>query len=479
MLIEAFQQTDTGLSEMLALADSSPLGDVRKCLGDAKSLRAKLDAFCAKSALLVAAVEHHGDSGTGVLVETAGVSRREAHSHTKTAKRLREMPRLRKAVESGQVSFRNATRLAKAADSTSTDAVESDTELLAKAATLTDDQFARTARRWSRDHQADQGEAQHARLRQRRSLRIFDGNDGMKHLRGCLDPVTGTRFANRLRRAAKGLYDADKKGTASGSAGERRSFDQCMADALEVLTTGSGSIGFGSGSNACETPRPGHAEISIIAQLDESSGRLVAEVTGGEPLPPSILEELMCNSTLTGVLFSSKGVPLWQGYTKRSATAAQLKALRARDQGCIGCGANPVICQAHHVMPWSKGGSTDVTNMVLVCWNCHNKIHHHNWQVTRRHGKPTLVPPNGPNYGPARAEPPTTQTPRHIYQTRPPPKRSRDGQRKNKQFVPKAPKGGPNRRRETPEDTPITRSIRPNDRQSKRRPKFDGGRLPV
>ena len=88
-----------------------------------------------------------------------------------------------------------------------------------------------------------------------------------------------------------------------------------------------------------------------------SSGRLVAElVTGGDPLPPSILDELMCNSTLTGVLFSSKGVPLWQGYTKRSATAAQLKALRARDQGCIGCGANPVICQAHHVMPWSKGG---------------------------------------------------------------------------------------------------------------------------
>ncbi len=295
--------------------------------------------------------------------------------------------------------------------------------MLKKAASLTDDQFARTARRWSRDHQSDQGEARHARLRQRRSVRIFDGDDGMKHLRACLDPVTGARMTNRLRNFAKALYDSDKQSAAISRSFRRRSFDQCMADALDALTAGSGG---GSGAS-CATSLSGYAEISVVAHLDHASGRLVAELVGGDPLPPSILDELMCNSTLTGVLFSSKGVPLWQGYTKRSATAAQLKALRARDQGCIGCGANPVICQAHHVMPWSKGGGTDITNMVLVCWNCHDKIHHHNWQVTRRNGKRTLIPPNGPNYGPARAERPLTQTPRHARQTRPPPSRSHKG----------------------------------------------------
>ncbi len=429
MLIEAFRRADENISEMLSCLGSAPLADLRTCIGDGKSMRARLEMFFAQAAHLIASVERHGDGGAGVLVEAAGVSRREAQRHTQTAKRLGEMPRLREAVESGRVSFRNAERLTKAASETSSAAIESDTELLEKAASLNDDQFARTARRWSRDHQSDNGEAEHARLRQRRSLRIFDGDDGMKHLRACLDPVTGTRIANRMRHAAKGLYDSDKKSAANGIASERRSFDQCMADALDVLTTGSDSMGSGSSSTACPTSRPGHAEISVVAHLDQGSSRLVAELVGGDPLPPSVLDELICNSTLTGVLFSSKGVPLWQGYTKRSATGAQLKALRARDQGCIGCGASPLICQAHHVMPWSKDGSTDIDNMVLVCWNCHNKIHHHNWQITNRHGRRILIPPNGPNYGPARAEPPVTQTPQHTRNTRPPPNGSRGGRR--------------------------------------------------
>ncbi len=320
---------------------------------------------------------------------------------------------------SGRVSFRNAERLTKAAGATSSAAVESDIELLGLAASLTDDQFVRVAKRWSRVHQPDHGEALHARLRRRRSLRFFEDDDGMTHLHGCFDPVTGARIANRMRQVAKRSYKSDKKAAGASSSFERRSFDQCMADALDVLTTGSGSA-----RSAC-MPTPGRpAEISVVAHLNDESSGLVAEIVGGDPLPPSVLDELMCNSTLKGLLFGSKGVPLWQGYSKRSATPAQINALTARDQGCIGCGINPALCQAHHVMPWSKGGSTDITNMVLVCWKCHNKIHHHNWQIIRQDGKPELIPPNGPNYGPARAEQPITQTPRHNHGIRPPPNRS-------------------------------------------------------
>ncbi len=311
MVLEAIRRMDADASELLAGVNSAPLADLRSSLGGAKSVRAKLEAFLAQAAHLIAVVERHGDGGAGVLVEEAGVSRREARSHTQTAKQLREMPRLRDAVKSGQVSFRNATRLANAASSTSSDAVDSDPELLAQAASLTEDQFARTARRWSRDHQSDQGEAQHERLRKRRSLRVVNGDDGMKHLHGSFDPVTGTRIANRIRHVAKDLYNNDKKAAAYGGC-ERRSFEQCMADALDALTGGSGL----ASSNACTSTRPRPAEITVVAHLNESSGRLVAEVTGGEPLPPSILDELMCNSILTAVLFSSKGVPLWQGYTK-------------------------------------------------------------------------------------------------------------------------------------------------------------------
>ncbi|MDE0066370.1 MAG: HNH endonuclease [Acidimicrobiaceae bacterium] len=70
--------------------------------------------------------------------------------------------------------------------------------------------------------------------------------------------------------------------------------------------------------------------------------------------------------------------------------------MTARDQGCIGCRANPLWCRAHHVVWWSKNGTTDLNNLVLVCDGCHRKIHEHNWtdhqnQETRKY---CLKPPD-------------------------------------------------------------------------------------
>ena len=115
------------------------------------------------------------------------------------------------------------------------------------------------------------------------------------------------------------------------------------------------------------------------------------------------LDLLSCNAALTGVLYGTAGTPLWQGTTKRTATAAQLKALIARDGGCIGCGCHPALCQARHIRPVCRGGPTTVANMTLLCWHCHNKVHHNQWQVRRRNGRLVLEPPVRARWGPARA----------------------------------------------------------------------------
>ncbi len=79
------------------------------------------------------------------------------------------------------------------------------------------------------------------------------------------------------------------------------------------------------------------------------------------------------------------------------------------NEHCIGCGANPLWCRAHHIIWWSKNGPTDVDNLVLVCDDCHHKIHDHGWQVYKHPetGKYKLKPPN-----PAE-KPNATQTPQH------------------------------------------------------------------
>ena len=384
---------------------------------------------------------------------------------------------------------------------------------------MTDDQFAREARRWTASHQPDRGEASFRRRRRaRRWLRLWDGDSGMTQLRGELDPVTGERIRNRLEAEARRLRRSDTgKACGAGDGGDggggdggvggdgggdgKRSFAQAMADALDGLTDIGTSIGRIAGGSAggrgpagSSDPDPagrsgndhtgspatnsagapartngttgdsatlfgtsagGHqaggsgsrrkgsrggqggrgsrgpgdrsgertasdsdgvcdcgrkkrggrpiADIAVVSHVDSVTGELVSQLATGEPLPPSVLDLLSCNAALTGVLYDTAGTPLWQGTTRRTATAAQLKALIARDGGCIGCGCHPALCQAHHIRPVCRGGLTTIANMTLLCWHCHNKVHHNQWRVLRRNGRLVLEPPVRTRWGPARA----------------------------------------------------------------------------
>ena len=136
-----------------------------------------------------------------------------------------------------------------------------------------------------------------------------------------------------------------------------------MADALEALT----ADGTGNGANRRTGRR---ADISIVQHLSADGTRDFAEIAGGAVIPQSVLEEHMCNARVTGIVFSDKGVPLWHGHTKTIATEAQFRALIAKYGGCAGCGAPPLLCQAHHIKPVSQGGATDITNMIPLCWHC-------------------------------------------------------------------------------------------------------------
>ena len=395
MLIEAARRAEAAAKEMLALVTEGSVScaEILDALAVSKAIAGVNSAFQVAGAAAVAGRERHGDGGAEVLAASAGLSRREAHSQVKTAEALREVPEAFDAVAEGRVSATNAKQLAAAVERTSTSDVGSDCELLAKAASMRPEQFAREARRWVIDREHDDGESEHRRQRARRCVRVWDGDDGMVHLRGEFDTVTGRRIGNRLRAEAARMYDADKKNS-QDSDSQRRSFQQCMADALDNLTTTNN--GAGGGGKAI-------ADICVVAHVDDATGKLIAELPGGDRLPRSVLEEIACNAKWTGMVYDARGALLWQGHTKRTATAAQLKALKALYGGCFACGTDFDMCQAHHVKPVSEGGPTDVDNMVPACWGCHNKIHYFGWQVHGPPGKRTLHPPDPVTYGPAHA----------------------------------------------------------------------------
>ena len=117
-----------------------------------------------------------------------------------------------------------------------------------------------------------------------------------------------------------------------------------------------------------------------------------------------MLEQLSCNAKLTGVVYDRTGKPIWRTESRRTVTESQWQLLIAKWGGCFHCGANPGICQGHHIEPASRGGPTKLDNLVPACWTCHHRIHHDGWQIHKRpDGNHTLHPPDTVRFGPARA----------------------------------------------------------------------------
>ncbi|HET8589495.1 MAG TPA: HNH endonuclease signature motif containing protein, partial [Nakamurella sp.] len=68
-----------------------------------------------------------------------------------------------------------------------------------------------------------------------------------------------------------------------------------------------------------------------------------------------------------------------------------------RDKGCafLGCDIPPAWCEAHHIIWWSQGGVTDISNGVLLCRRHHVLIHQGHWRVEQDPdgGRPWIIPP--------------------------------------------------------------------------------------
>ncbi|MCY4175346.1 MAG: DUF222 domain-containing protein [Acidimicrobiaceae bacterium] len=460
MILEAAERAGTAAADLLAAvsAGTASTGELRKVLDATRSITATLSAAQTGAAELIARRERHGDGGVEVLASSAGLPQREAHSQVATAAALQKVPKLRDAVQAGDIPQANARRLADAITKTGSAAVAGDAGLLAQAKSMRPEQFAKTAQRWIGAQQADDGTAEYLRQRARRYLKIYDTEDGMIALHGEFDKITGTRLRNRLSHTAGRLLDADKKLPEA----QRRKFPQCMADAFEhhiarprstdaAASTGTGcrcdtgsgdASSDGAGGGCTQQPRCKDAgrsvadavsagegagggwiaDITVLAHVDEATGELIGELSDGSRLPAAVLDALSCNARWTGLVFNRAGDAIWRSRSSRTVTETQWRTLQATYGGCFHCGAPAGMCQAHHITPYAKGGATSLDNLIMVCWNCHHKIHHHNWRIHEHaDGSHTLHPPDNPatqpRYGPAHAPDPPEPPPQAPTRT--------------------------------------------------------------
>jgi hypothetical protein len=93
---------------------------------------------------------------------------------------------------------------------------------------------------------------------------------------------------------------------------------------------------------------------------------------------------LACRADLSVIRWSD-GIPRDVGRRYRTETPAIRRALEARDQGCrfTGCGMPAVWTTAHHLRPWSEGGTTSLNDTALLCFvHHHYYIHLLGWTIT-------------------------------------------------------------------------------------------------
>jgi hypothetical protein len=120
-----------------------------------------------------------------------------------------------------------------------------------------------------------------------------------------------------------------------------------------------------------------------------------AECAGIGPISHALLQAAACDAVLQRVVLDQDGAIVEMRSPQRLANRAQRRALAARDRGCAfpGCGAPPSACEAHHVIWWTRGGETIITNLVLLCPRHHTEIHAGDWNVAIRGGVPWFTPP--------------------------------------------------------------------------------------
>ncbi|MCY3850484.1 MAG: DUF222 domain-containing protein [Acidimicrobiaceae bacterium] len=324
---------------------------------------------------------------------------REAKRDVESAVQLAELPATSEALDSGKVPVSHARLIARASGESPID----EAHLVEAASDQSFDEFARTVKRHQQEVADDDGQSLLDRQRKNRKARIFESPEsGMFVLTGEFDQITGARIATALTAKERKLWHQEDPKA-------RRTPQQRMADALAELILQPAGDDKSQGT-----------DLLVIADYDVLTQQLGnPRLADGSAIPVTELHRLALEANLLPSIFDAKAQQMRLGRRLRTASEAQRIALIARDQHCIGCEANPLWCRAHHIIWWRDGGTTDLDNLVLVCDDCHHKIHDHGWQVHRNpdtgkyHLKPpatrpspTPTPANQPNLNPK--SPPNT-----------------------------------------------------------------------
>jgi len=317
-----------------------------------------------------------------------------AAGRVRMARALEAMPVAAEALVAGDVSSSAITLLASAREEAPDQFARSEESLVDAARTLSVDHLKDVVARWRHDH-ADDGDHDRQELFLTPTLR------GRGRLAGDLNAETTQVMITALQ----AVQDVEVR---SNDRTDTRSPARRRADALgEICRQWLES----SGRPVVAGERP-HVIVTIhVESLGRSEndagiarstgarlgGRLGARFTDVGRISAADALMWACDAQVTRVITDAASRPLDVGRTTRITPPWIRKALLVRDGGCVfpDCGRPPSWCDPHHVVHWTNGGPTALSNLVLLCRRHHRLIHHKRFSVEIVDGLPRFYRADG------------------------------------------------------------------------------------
>jgi hypothetical protein len=182
----------------------------------------------------------------------------------------------------------------------------------------------------------------------------------MVHLSGDLDPESGLTVTTALRSLAE---------PAALDPQDTRTPAQRWADALAEICRRY-LQGDRTGSR-----RPPQVMVTVPWDTLQTGHGVIDTEVG--PIPAETARRLTCDATISRVLLDPQSVPIEMGRATRVIPHRLRRLLELRDQRCTspGCQIPARWCEAHHIIHWADGGTTDPANLRLLCSRHHTQAH--------------------------------------------------------------------------------------------------------
>jgi hypothetical protein len=319
------------------------------------------------------------------LADRFRVAAGTAKQQAKVATALQEMPEVREALASGELSTGAARVLVSAREAHPEVFALQERALVEEARTRPVDELRRVVEDWSSSADQEDALQQAEHLRERRHMHICPTPSGMVRVSGELDRESGEAVLT----AVQAIVDADLR-AAGGH--DLRTPEQRRADAVGEL----GRRYLDSRERPVVAGERPHVTVTVdVSTLKEGIGKSELDHTG--PVHPEAARRLACDASVMRVVMAGPSEPLDVGRRTPVISPALRRAVVVRDAGCRfpRCDRPHAWCDAHHVVHWADGGETALRNLVLLCRPHHRLLHEGGFHLEMVEDKPVFRRPDG------------------------------------------------------------------------------------